>query len=499
MWRSRRWYPVLPFATVTMLAASVMLATTSASAVGVSYVVTTTADTSDGRCDTHCSVREAILAANAHPGADMVRVPAGTYILRIPGSGETAGATGDLDITDPVALVGAGERRTVLDGGGIDRVLGVFGGPTSISGLTIRHGLAPNRSGGGGGIRVEAPAVTLTDVTVTANSTVEGITGDSQGGGISAGLLADEINLTLTRVTITSNRARYGAGIAIDTGGAALAHVTISGNTATGAGGAVYNNDSLTTIADGVIRNNRARDGGGAFFNTGDVRDGLPGLLQLTRVEANVNSTPGRGGGLWNLDGGIVSITDTAFARNRAGIGAVALNADQLDIVNSTLSGNASATGGVLVNRGRDPQDMFATAGTGNLRNVTFASNSAGVQNLPLSGPETITNTILSNRGPNCTRTANAGAITSKGGNLDSGRTCAFAATGDRSDVNPMLAGLENNGGPTLTRALRAASRARDAALDAACPSHDQRGVHRPRGPHCDIGAFEAAPVAPGR
>jgi CSLREA domain-containing protein len=494
MTRSCGWYSTLPLATAVMLSGLAMLPAASASPPGVTYVVTTTADTNDGRCDAECSVREAILVANAHPGADTVRIPAGTYTLTIPGAGEIAGATGDLDVTDPVALIGAGERRTILDGGRIDRVLAVFGGPTSISALTIRHGLTATHSGGGGGVFVDA-AVSLTDITVTGNATVEGLTGDSAGGGIRSGGLADEINLTLTRVTITGNRAGACAGIDVDTGGAALAHVTISGNTATGVGGGVYNSDSLTTITDSVIRDNRARDGGGAIFNAADVRDELDGVLQLARVEVNVNSTQGSGGGLWNLDGGVVSITDSAFVRNRAALGAVAFNAGQLDVVNSTLSGNTSTTDGVLVNRGRDPEDMFSTAGTGSLRNVTVASNSAGVESLAMSGTETVINSILSNRGPNCIEAAGAGAIISGGGNLDSGRTCAFAATHDRSQANPRLAGLANNGGPTLTRALLAGSPARDAALDAACPTHDQRGVHRPRGPHCDIGAFEAPPA----
>ena len=189
--------------------------------------------------------------------------------------------------------------------------------------------------------------------------------------------------------------------------------------------------------------------------------------------------------------------------------------------MNSTLNGNDSATGGVLVNAGSDPQDAFRSPGTGSLRNVTFADNSAGVENLQQTTTdnstgiehlrqsttdnsagvdnlrqtrtETIVNTILDNIGPNCIRDAGGGAIISTGGNLDSGRTCAFAAAGDRSGVNPRLAGLGYYGGQTLTRALQSGSPARDHGIDQACPSHDQRGVHRPQGPHCDIGAFEAA------
>ena len=460
-------------------------------------MVTTTADVNDGRCGARCSLRDAILAANAHPGADLVRVPAGTYTLRIPGINEDAGATGDLDITGPVALGGAGEGRTILDGARIDRVLSVLGdGPTSISGLTIRHGLAPIHSGGGGGILAEGAAVTLSHVTVTDNATVPGITGDSSGGGIETGFIFGELDLTLNNVTITGNRAHYRGGISLDTGGARMSHVEISDNTADGYGGGVYGSNSPATITDSVIRNNRAGGDGGALLNIGDVRDGIDAQLRLTRVEVDRNSTKGRGGALANFDGGAVSIIDSAFVGNRAVLGAFAFNADRLDVTNSTLSGNTSSTGGVLLNSGADPEDMFSTPGTGSLRNVTFAGNRAGIENLSLSGTETVVNSILSNRSPNCARTADAGSITSTGGNLDSGRTCAFAATGDRSGVDPRLAGLADNGGPTLTMALHTGSPARDHALDSACPSNDQRGAHRPRGPHCDIGALGAAPAA---
>src|SRR5262249_53084462 len=49
----------------------------------VQYQVTTTDDTADGSCDAHCSLREAISAANATPGA--ILVPAGGYTITRPG------------------------------------------------------------------------------------------------------------------------------------------------------------------------------------------------------------------------------------------------------------------------------------------------------------------------------------------------------------------------------------------------------------------------------
>ena len=52
-------------------------------AFGATFTVTRTDDTSDGSCDADCSLREAVIAANAAPGADTVLLPAGSYDLTI--------------------------------------------------------------------------------------------------------------------------------------------------------------------------------------------------------------------------------------------------------------------------------------------------------------------------------------------------------------------------------------------------------------------------------
>src|SRR5207248_424021 len=73
-------------------------------------LVTTTSDGGPG------SLRDAILGANATPGADVITLPAGTYTLTIAGADEDAGATGDLDITDDLTINGAGAATTIIDG-----------------------------------------------------------------------------------------------------------------------------------------------------------------------------------------------------------------------------------------------------------------------------------------------------------------------------------------------------------------------------------------------
>jgi hypothetical protein len=59
------------------------------------------------------------------------------------------------------------------------------------------------------------------------------------------------------------------------------------------------------------------------------------------------------------------------------------------------------------------------------------------------------------------------------------------------------LSALASNGGPTQTMALLADSPAINTGSDASCPSADQRGVSRPQGSHCDMGAYEYVDTTP--
>jgi hypothetical protein len=117
------------------------------------------------------------------------------------------------------------------------------------------------------------------------------------------------------------------------------------------------------------------------------------------------------------------------------------------------------------------------------------------------NGTRTIKQSIVANgTPPNCAGPFNPASL---GGNLEDANTCHFTAANDKPNVNPLLGPLANNGGPTDTMALLPGSPAIDgtgarnlvrAGLSAVnCPSTDQRGVTRPQGSACDIGAYEVA------
>ena len=105
---------------------------------GVAAIRTVTAlgDTTPG--GTAGQLRFEITAAAS---GDTIVIPPGTITLT-GASGENANASGDLDITKNLTIQGAGAGITILDGGGIDRVIEIVAATATVSGMTIRNGYA---------------------------------------------------------------------------------------------------------------------------------------------------------------------------------------------------------------------------------------------------------------------------------------------------------------------------------------------------------------------
>jgi CSLREA domain-containing protein len=136
------------------------------------FTVDTTTDEKDTSCtDGDCSLRDAIIIANGNGQADTITLPSGTYALTLTGTGEDAAATGDLDVTNPLTITGAGPSQTTIDASGVisDRVFDIKSGAGTvvISGVKVING---NVTGSGGGINNYNADLTLINTVVVSNT-----------------------------------------------------------------------------------------------------------------------------------------------------------------------------------------------------------------------------------------------------------------------------------------------------------------------------------------
>ena len=274
--------------------------------------------------DGFVSLREAILAANNQSDADEIILLAGDYQLSLPGTGEDAAASGDLDILNPLTITGAGAGTTTIDGERIDRVFDLFADVT-IADLTIEDGLTTDT---GGGIRVGSTALLTLERSVVQNNE------SAEGGGIyNAGrlTLADVEVLNnvaspgtaevggglkntgtalLRQVLLTGNTAQDGGAI-FNSGAAALLdirNVTITNNTASASGGGIYT-DRLATIVNSTIADNQAASGGGIFgFNAAGNADLLNTVI-INNTGGNTNKLLTSSG--YNIDSGNTAFSPT--------------------------------------------------------------------------------------------------------------------------------------------------------------------------------------------
>jgi len=211
----------------------------------------------DGVCATSsggCTLRAAIQEANALPGTDTITLPAGTYLLAIPGRQENGAATGDLDVTDTVTITGAGASATIVDAAGVDRAFDVYA-PVMMSGMSIRGG-DPGPDGDGGAI-FNGGTLTLSGVVLTGNHA-----------GVSGGGLGNDNDATLIDVTLADNTAELNGGGMDNNGTATLRRVAVVRNMAGSSGGGL-SNDSELTLENVTVSGNQAAFSGGGITNNG--------------------------------------------------------------------------------------------------------------------------------------------------------------------------------------------------------------------------------------
>ena len=332
-----------------------------------------------------------------------------------------------------------------------------------------------------------------TDVEIAKSVTLEG-------GGVSSTSVDGSQNRGSNEFGATARILRTDAG----------ATVTIEGLTITGGddetdevpcnacatvslngGGALWNDGAVVNLDHVAFTGNPGGAVGGVVSNSG-------GTLTMTNVSFT-NDQAAIGGALFTHSG-TVSGTGVTFEGNATGccnIGAIYLLGGTVTLANSTVVGNggASSIGGGIHNGG----------GTLTLTNDTLSGNVRGQLMTDHGASTTVENTIIadgfSEGDGDCIASgrpdeANGGtsgpAITNDlGHNIDQDSSCNLDGTGDSSNVDPKLAPIADNTGPTRTQALLAGSPALGDPSNSDCPAIDQRGVNRLDG-SCDIGAFEA-------
>jgi hypothetical protein len=406
-----------------------------------------------------------------------------------------------------------GGNLITLSGGGANRIFSVNNSRTFIvKNLTIANG---NSTAQGGGIfagnnvqlivsnskfnnNISTSSATIFDgggaiyissgsQTIVQNSTFTG--NQANNGGAINNLLS---NLTVTNSTFSNNSSLQtgsgGGGGAIYIDGAKGGNGTITfkqntfnQNTAVFQGGGIfiqlYNSDKMT-IDQSIISSNSVTGGGAQGFGGGFFLVGNPNtILNITNTTFSSNTASNQGGGFWTGTNGVINLT------------------------NSTLSGNRAESATNSVGNGGG---IMRTNGKLVITNATIANNYASFQGGGIFGDPNVTikntivaNNIANNSGMGFNIKNNCFSLMTDGGNNLEFPNKNAADPSDNNCVtgiqivNPQLGALGNNGGTTPTMPLLPGSPAVNGGNNATCPTIDQRGVTRPQGGTCDIGAFE--------
>ena len=336
----------------------------------------------------NCSLRSAVEAADANPGADRIEIPADLYELN---SSLEVAAPGDLTIIG----LGAAPIDVTIDAQTLDRAFDIFGSSTAstirFENLAILNGNAFDGSGGG--------AINIADAALEVQSVVFRNNDADFGFGISTtsgGAIVSNGDVTIRDSLFQENTATEdGGAIALFPplgGGIAnvlITETTFNSNTTgdstidLGRGGSIFVADDVSAVFDDItVEEGFAGDSGGGIFVDG-------GTIFLTNSQIAINEARGSdsgGGGVYVLgdgDANQFTITGTTFNGNSANAGAggfESVNAGgdligstfEFNFVNSTVPSFDEGGGGAAILTFNDAIRQVV-----NINSVTFRNNTA--------------------------------------------------------------------------------------------------------------------------
>lgn len=413
----------------------------------------------------------------------------------------------------------AGEPYVAVNGG-TERIFAVKDSVTvSISNLVLSDAGAPTSNGGA---ILNQGTLTLDNLLITNN---EG----QRGGAVYNAAIGV---LTISNSSLIGNTSDEDGGALYNDGAATITSSLIEDNESAGRGGGLFNAavEELTISDSQIIGNRAALHGGGVYHTLGGlliIRTSTVSMNELPQ-DAGVRSGGGLntygkalvedstfsgnkargGGGISMSHGGELQILRSTFSGNDVtGLGGGVFSNDQIEITNSTFSGNRAGSGaGLFISSNADSNARIAFS--------TFSDNTAtaaggGISNrrdLWLRGTIVAGNNLeVGATGGLDLDSTGSGSAQSGGYNLigDTVGAGILLKPGDVSGEAPLLGSLGDNGGPTHTMALLDASPALGAVPALQCLDllggslmFDQRREARPGAgsglSHCDMGAYEA-------
>lgn len=361
---------------------------------------------------------------------------------------------GQKEISASVTILGEG--NVTLQGTGDSRLFLVHAGATlELDGLRLENGDAGEEVGGA---ILNNGALTVSASTFSGNRA-----------SVSGGAIYTTGTLEVSDSEFSGNQAHNagiprGGAIYNDSGGMVTVEAsTFSGNLAS-YGGAIYNASNGTVVVAASTFTGHFTSVGGAIYTTA--------RLEVTASTFSGNRAAGIGGAIFiSSSGGTASVSASTFSDNWAlDHGGAIFTANQLTVTASTFNGNRAELGGAIYSSDFDPVVLQSTI------LVRYTPDGAA----------------------NCGTSSESGGYTSAGYNLSDDASCNLTAAGDIPDSQDIQLGpLQDNGGPTETMLPLFGSAAIGAIPPDVCAGLstpvDQRGIARPSGARCEIGAVELA------
>ncbi len=511
--------------------ASALFISLSPAAQALTYVVTRLDDPAPGSClASDCSLREAVIAANATTVADTIQLANGSYLLtRTTGS---EAQSFDLDVTRTLTITAPNGKALVFNAtgsvGAESRVFDAANVRLTLNGVSLRDGDVG--TGQGGCMRATSSRINFNSGTMALCTAMDG-----------SGLLALDSDISLAQATIYRNS---GSGVALSGSTLDLAGSIISQNVGDRGGGLyVFGsaNSIITASGTSAIKDNQASMGGGVMIEwstNAEIHGPAGGWLQIAdnsaaggggllagvgyvlmrNVAVTGNVAHDYGGGMYmnSLDlkrvrvagnvairagGAYVScysiqlpcrIEESSFESNHAeeAGGALYVAGDVLQIINVSSYGNSASRGGGIAVWSTIELTHF----TSHMDTATLG-NSLLQMGAPLTqGGSTMRNSALLG---GCATTEGS-VLVSHGGNAQVSGTgsCSLTHSTDLPAITSAQAAASfgNFGGGMPVVGIAPISILVNAGHPSWCKPKDVRGYWRPAS--CDIGAFEVVPTA---